>query len=142
MHPPTLPLSDHKRTGVRVRPVEAAEPERRARALHLARRLADHVDDAVERVRAPDGGRRPADHFDLLDLVEVHRQEVPHDEAEEILVEAAAVEQRELPGGQRSGRRAAGEVDVPRRDLRNVDAGNRPQQLGEVRRRRGLDRGW
>ena len=87
--------------------IEAADAEHGARALHLARRLGDHVDDAVERVGAPDGGGRAADHFDLLDLVEVHRQEVPHDEAEEVLIEAAAVEQRELPGRQRAGRAAA-----------------------------------
>ena len=110
-----------------------------AGALHLARRLGDDVDDAVERVGAPDRGRRSADHFDLLDLVQVHRQEVPHDEPEEVLVEAAAVEQRELPGRERAGRAARRDVDVARRHLGDVHAGHRAQQLGEVLRRRALD---
>ena len=87
--------------------IEAADADDGARALHFARRLRDHVDDAVDRVGAPHRRRRSADDFDLLDLVQVDRQEVPHDEAEEVLVEAAAVEQRELPGRQRAGRVAA-----------------------------------
>ena len=120
--------------------VEAAEAGHRGGALHLARRLGDHVDHAVERVRAPHRRGRSANHFDLLHLVQVHRQEIPHHEPEEILIQTPAVEQRQLAGRQRAGRAAAGDVDVPRRDLRDVDAGNAAQQLGEVLGRRVLDR--
>src|SRR5205814_1942910 len=88
------------------RAIEPANAEREARAWHLARRLGDHVDHAGERVRAPDGGRGPANDFDLLDLVQVHRQEVPHHEPEEVLIETAAVEQRELSGCKGAGRAA------------------------------------
>ena len=66
--------------------------------------------------------------------------EVPHHHAEEIEVDAAAVDERQLRRRQR-GRGAAGrEVDVARRDLRHVEAGHRPQQVADVGGRRVLDR--
>ena len=47
------------------------------------------------RVRAPHRRRRPADDFDLLDLGGIDRQEIPHDEPEEVLVDRAPVEQHQ-----------------------------------------------
>ena len=78
-------------------------------------------------------------HLHLLHLVEVHGQEVPHDEPEEVLIEAAAVEQGELPGRQRARRAAGRDVDVTRGDLGDVDARHGSHQLGEVLRRRVLN---
>ena len=120
--------------------IEAADAERKRGALHLARRLRDHVDDAVQGVGAPHGRRGPANHLDLLDLAEVDRQEVPHHEAEKVLIQAAAVEQRELSGRERARRAAGGDVDVARGHLRDVEPGHGAQQFREMLRRRALER--
>ena len=109
---------------------ERAHAKRHAGSRQLARRLGDDVDHAVHRVGAPDGRRRPADHFDLLDLGGVDRQEVPGDEPEEVQVDAAAVDQRQLAGRQRRRGAAAGEVDVAGRGLGDVEPGHRPEQVG------------
>ena len=119
---------------------KGSDAERRTRPLHLARRLGDHVDDAVESVCAPDRRGRAAEHFNLLDLVQVDRQEIPHDEAKHVLIEAAAVQHREKSRSQCSGRTTSRDVDVARRNLSHVQTWNGAQQLGEVRRGRLFDR--
>ena len=116
-----------------------AERHRGAVAVQLARRLRDEVDDAVHGVGAPHRRGRPADHFDLPQLVRIHRQQVPGDEAEEIEIEAAAVEQRQRRRRQRRRRAAHRDVEIARRGLREVDARHRTEQLGVVGRRRRRD---
>ena len=118
---------------------ERAERHRGAVAVELARRLRDEIDDAVHGVGAPHRRRRAADHFDLLQLVRIDRQQIPGDEAEEIEIEAAAVEQRQRRGRERRGGAAHRDVEVARRRLRDVDAGHRAEQLGVVGRRRRRD---
>ena len=122
-----------ERSGIRLIPaIEPAKPDDCGRPLHLSRRFRDDVDHAVQGIRAPDGRCRSTDDLDLFHLVEVHGQEVPHHEAEEILIQAAAVEERQLAGCQRAGGAAARDVDVAGGDLRHVQPGHRPQQLREV----------
>jgi hypothetical protein len=46
-----------------------------------------------QRIGTPHSRRRTADDFDLLDLRGIDRDEVPHHEPEEVLIDRAAVEQ-------------------------------------------------
>ncbi len=105
----------------------------------LARRLGDHVDDPGHRIGAPDRGGRPADDFNLADVVGIGGHEVPHDHAEEIEVHAAAVDQRELRRRQRGGRPAGGQVDVAGRHLGHVDARHGAEEVADVGGRRVLN---
>ena len=110
-------------------------------ARQLARRLGDHVDDAGHRVGAPHRGGGTAHDFDLLDLVGIRRHEVPHHHAEEIEVDAAAIDERELRRRERGRGAARRDVDVARRHLGDVDARHRAQQVADVGGRRVLDGG-
>ncbi len=116
--------------------IHRAGAEGHARAQHLARALGDDVDDAVERVGAPDRRCGTANHLDALDLVEVRRHELPHRQPEEVLVDAPPVNHGQLGGRQRRRRTAGVDVDVARGNLRDVDARNGPEQIGIVVRRR------
>jgi hypothetical protein len=90
--------------------VEAADADRERGAFalhgHFAGRSRQHVDDAVHRVGAPHGGRRTANDLDLPDFIRVGGHEIPHDHAEEVQIDAAAIDEGELRGGERR-RRAA-----------------------------------
>ncbi len=105
--------------------VDVPAAERYCRANRLARRLGDDVDGAGHRVGAPNSRRRPAHDLDLLDVVEVRRDQVPQHQAEEVEVGAAAVDQDELRVGQRIAGTAAGHLYVTRRELDDVDARRR-----------------
>ena len=122
-------------------PVDPAAAHRHRRPHRLPRRLRDDVDRPGHGVGAPGRGRRPAHHLDLLDVALVGRQQVPHDQAEEVQVDAAAVHQHELRVGHRPGGLPAGDLDVARRELNHVDAGHRAEGVADVgarRRRQGL----
>ena len=116
--------------------VELSERQRGAVAIELARRFRDEVDHAVQGVGAPHRRRGTADHFDLPELVGIHRQQVPRHEAEEIEIQAAAVEQRQRRGGERRRRAAHGDVVIAGGGLREVHARDRTEQLGVVGRGR------
>ena len=70
----------------------------------------------------------------------IARDEVPHHHAVEVEVDRPAVHERQLRGGQRGGRAPGIDVDVARRDLRDVDARHRAQQVADVRGRGVLNR--
>ena len=123
------------RSGVLVNPAGA---HRHRRPHRLPRRLRDDVDGAGHGVRAPGGRRRPAHHFDLLDVALIGRQQIPHDQSEEIQIDAAAVHQHELRIGHRPGGLPAGDLHVARRELNHVDAGHRAEDVAEVRAGRCL----
>ena len=77
------------------RPIELPEANPDARPLHLTGRLRDDIDHTAHRVRAPDCRGRAANHFDLFDLSRRDRQKVPHDGAEEILVDRSSIEEHQ-----------------------------------------------
>ncbi len=120
--------------------VAAHEPagERRFGAFRFARRLRDDVDDAGERVGAPDGGCRTTDDLDLFDRVQVRRQQIPQHDAEEIEIDRPAVEQHELCVRERAGGLTAGDVDVTGGQLNDVEARHAPQQVAVVLSGRAL----
>ena len=122
------------------RSVELAEPDRHVRALHLPRRLRDHVDHAGHRVGAPDGGGGAANHLDLLDFSGVDRQEVPQHEREEVLIDRPAVQQHQHGIGQRTGGSPRRDVHVARRCPDRVDAWDGLEQVGHALHRCVLDR--
>jgi len=111
---------------------DLAATEDQGRSCQLARRLGDQVDHAAQGVGAPDSTSRAAHHLDLLDLAQVDRHHVPHDEAEEVEVERAPVEQHQLRRLQATGATARLHVDVAGTQLGDVHAGNVAQQIAEV----------
>ena len=110
--------------------VTAAEVDRGAD--HFPRRLGDQVDDAAQRVGAPDRGARTTHDLDLRDLAEVDRQQVPHNEAEEVEVDAATIEQHELAGRQAGRGATAGDLHVAGADLRNIQTRHVAQDVAIV----------
>ena len=121
------------------RPVEVPELDRHRCAGHLSRRLRDDVHHSGQRIGAPHRRRRTADHFDLLDLRGIHRDEVPHHEPEEVLIDRAAVEQDQCGVLECSCRRPRGDVDVTGGRLGDVDARHQPHQVRHVLSRRVRD---
>src|SRR3954467_13358883 len=92
--------------------VTLANPDRRPGAEHLAWTLGDDVDRARQGVRAPDRRSRSARHFDLLDVIEPHGQQIPEDHAEVVLVDGPAVEERERAARVAARRAAGDDLDV------------------------------
>ena len=121
-------------------PIDPAAAHRHRRPHRLPRRPGDDVDGPGHGVRAPGGRRGPAHHLDLFDVAVVGRQQVPHDQAEEVQVDAAAVHQHELRVGHRPGGLPAGDLDVAGRELNHVDAGHRAEDVADVGARRGRQR--
>ena len=122
-------------------PVDVPAAERHRRADRFPRRLGDDVDRPGHGVGAPHRGRWPPHHLDLLHVVEVGRQQIPHHEAEEVKVDAASVHQDELRVRQRVAGAAAGDLHVAGRELDHVDARRRTQEVAVVLGRRGFKRG-
>ena len=122
-------------------PVNVPAAERDRRANRFPWRLGNDVDGAGHGVRAPHRGRRPPHHLDLLHVVEVGREQVPQDEAEEVEVGAATVHQNELRVRQRVAGAAAGDLHVARRELNHIEARRRTQEVAVVLGRRGFKRG-
>src|SRR5438270_217035 len=60
----------------------------------------DDVDDAVHRVRAPDGAARTANHLDAIDVFEHHVVESPQDAGEQRRVNVATVDEDEHAFGE------------------------------------------
>ena len=120
--------------------IEVPVADRQVVAVELTRGLRNEVDDTRQGVGAPHHRRRSADDFHLLQLEGIGRDEVPRNEAEEIEVEAAAVEQGQLRGRQRRRGPARRDVVVARGGLGNVDAGDLTEQLGVVVDGRAGDR--
>ena len=105
---------------------ETAGGQRCAGSLRLPWRLGDDVDGARQGIGAPDGGSRPANHLDLLDVARVRRDEIPQHQAEEVEIDRTSIEQYELGVAERGSGLAIRDVDVARRELHGVDARHRP----------------
>ena len=121
------------------RAIELPEANPDTRAPHLTGRLRDDIDHTAHRVRAPDCRGRTANHFDLFDLLRLDGQKIPHDGAEEILVDRASVEEHEERVGQRAGRGARRHIDVPGGCLRDIHTGDSPHEVGHHRTWRVAD---
>ncbi len=129
----------HGRSGVAIEPARVqCHVGGRSR---FARRLRDDVHGAGQRIRAPHRRGGTAHDLDLLDVVGIGRHEVPQNESEEVEIDRAAVEQRQLRRGGRARRLPAGDVDIARRHLYDVHARNGTKQVAHVLRRQRLDRG-
>ncbi len=98
-----------------------------------------HIDHAGGGVGAPHGRGRSADHLDLLDVVGLHRGEIPEDDVEEIEVKRSPVHQGELAAGEKRARSPSGDVDVAGRRLDDIGAGNLAHEVADILRRTGLD---
>ena len=106
------------------RTVEPSEVDRQGSTQHFSRGFGDDVDDAGHGVGSPNCGSRPADDFNLFDLVGVDGKQIPENEAEEILVDGSSVEQGELRCDEGRSGGAASEIDVAGRHLYHVEAGD------------------
>ena len=97
-------------------------------ALGVAGFAGDDVDDAVDRIGAPERGARAADHLDALDVLGRDRLHVPVDAGEQRRVDAAPVDQHQQLVGERLRRVVAAEA--ARRDHIVAGAGLVDLQIG------------
>ena len=120
-------------------PVEVAAEPRDEESLGLRRVLRDDVDHPVDRVRAPQGSAGPAHHLDPIDVFEQEILDVPVDAGKERCVDAPAVDHHEQLVGELSVEAAGRDRPRARVDVGDVQAGDHPQQVGDVRHARATD---
>ena len=104
--------------------VEAGQAEPDRRPFGCAGRPGDDVHHPRERVGSPHRRCRAPHHLDLLDVGRVHRNHVPQDDADEVLVDRAAVDQDELEMAQGGRRLTTRHVEVTDRGPHRVLAGH------------------
>ena len=100
------------------------------RILGVRRVAGDDVDDAVDRVGAPQRGARPADHLDLLHIVQHQILDLPEHPREHRIVHAAAVDQHQLFIGEDSIETADGDRPSAGVETRHLHPGHQAQRLG------------
>src|SRR5258705_5381038 len=120
---------------VRVRPQRAPPARAREAALLVAgpaveegavgvlRAPRDDVDDAVDRVRAPERAPGAADDLDALDVLQEDVLDLPVGAGEEGRVDAAPVDENEHGAGQAGRETPHADGPLVRVDARNLDAG-------------------
>jgi hypothetical protein len=104
------------------------------RALGVVRGARDHIDDAVDRIGAPEGSARPADHLDALDVLEQHVLLIPEDAREERRVDRATVDQHQQLVRDRVVEAAGADCELAGVALRHVQVRRQPQRLGQRQR--------
>ena len=108
-------------------------------ALTFAGLLGDDVDDAVEGVGAVERRAGAAHDLDALDVLDADRERLPDRGAEEVDVDAAAVDEDEGLVREALVEAADAHLGLAAGDLHDVDAGEAPQELGDLRDAREAD---
>ena len=119
--------------------IEASAAHGHERALGLVGLAGDDVDDAVDRVGAPECRARAADHLDAVDVFRDDVLGVPVDAGEQRIVDRPPVDQHQ----QLVRERLVGEVarETARRDYPAVRAGLGDEQIGRQPQNVGQARG-
>src|SRR5205814_3931648 len=100
-------------------------------ALRVFGILRRDVDDAVDRVGAPEGGAGAADHLDPVEVGHDVIERVPVDAGEQRRVHAAAVHHHQQLVGVQVVEAARADRPLAGVDAGDVEAGDEPQQLGD-----------
>ena len=108
-------------------------------AAAFSRRLRDDVHDAVEGVGAVERRAGAANDLDALDVLDGDGEIAPERRAEQVGVHAAAVEQDEHLVRQALVEAAHRDLGLRPRRLHDVDAGEAPEELGDLRDARKPD---
>ena len=116
-----------------------ADAETDQAALRASRRQRDDVDDAVDRVRAPDARSRPADHLDAGHVLQHHVLAFPEYAREKRRVDRAPVDEDEHLVGQEVVEAARADRVLGRVGTRDVQVGSEPQRLAEGGRAGAMD---
>lgn len=97
------------------------------------------VDDAVDRVCAPQRGPGTTDDLDAFDIIHHDVVLAPLPAAEEGRVDGATVDQGQKFVGRDVVETAGAERDVALVDAANLHAGGEPDRFGQVERARAMD---
>jgi hypothetical protein len=100
-------------------------------ALRLPGALAQDVDHAIHRVRAPDRRARTADHFDAIHVINEDLLDIPIDSGEQRRINRASVNHHQQLVGELGIEAARGHRPVAGINRRHLHSGDQPQRVGD-----------